>query len=272
MLKYEKFTFFPKCNLYQILISLYLQEGLLPSQLVDKEYAEWILERGYQCAAIIGERLLRIQLSKLSDSGEDEEQNEGEPPADDTSIDEEDEDDSGEQQVQEETETTSSDDNVIGSPLFVAVFKQRKLAYEQKQQQERAKRKIDELAVMRSELYQGLRKWRVQNAVTLTDYYQKWTNDKGAQKRGSRSATLELIHGTVANMLEEDQYPAQIRELLANLILLPVSNSRVERIFSHLKLLFSERRYNLKGHLVKELMYLGFNNLVPKSNLTDFLS
>ena len=73
-------------------------------------------------------------------------------------------------------------------------------------------------------------------------------------------------------MLEEDQYPAQIRELLANLILLPVSNSRVERIFSHLKLLFSERRYNLKGHLVKELMFLGFNNLVPKSNLTDFLS
>ena len=146
MLKYEKFTFFPKCNLYQILISLYLQEGLLPSQLVDKEYAEWILERGYQCAALIGERLLRIQLSKLSDSDEDEEQNEGEPPADDTSI-EEDEDDSGEQQVQEETETTSSDDNVIGSPLFVAVFKQRKLAYEQKQQQERAKRKIDELAV-----------------------------------------------------------------------------------------------------------------------------
>ena len=218
-------------------------------------------------------------MSKLSD--EDEKQNEEEPPAD-TSI-EEDEDDShsGPEERQEETESecdTSRDQeveetNVLGgSPMlnFHRLFKQRKLAYQKHQEQEKAKKKIDELALMRSQLYQGLRKWRVQNAVTLTDYYQKWTN--GAQKKGSRSATLELIHGTVQNMIEEDQYPAEIRELLGNLILLPVSNSRVERIFSHLKLLFSERRYNLKGHLVKELMFLGFNDLVPKSNLTDFLN
>ena len=118
-------------------------------------------------------------------------------------------------------------------------------------------------------MYTGLEKWRNQNATNLVDFYRKST--KGDKKKGSRSATMDLIHGTVKNLLEEDQYPAEIRELLGNLILLPVSNSRVERIFSHLKLLFSKRRYNLKAQMVKELMFIGYNNLVPKSNVKDFL-
>lgn len=240
----------------------------MPSQLVDEKFAKKILDDGYELCKLIGERVIRIQLAKCSET-EDEDESDQENGGDTTSIEDEEE-----EEAPSSAATTNNDED--SEPDVFAVFFEEKLKKAKYQEQQnkkikpkKKKSKEEQVKLLRTAMYTGLEKWRNQNATNLVDFYRKST--KGDKKKGSRSATMDLIHGTVKNLLEEDQYPAEIRELLGNLILLPVSNSRVERIFSHLKLLFSKRRYNLKPQMVKELMFLGYNNLIPKSKVTDFL-
>jgi len=239
----------------------------MPSQLVDEKFAKEILDDGYELSKLIGERVIRIQLAKCSET-EDEDETDQENGGDTTSIEDEEEE---EEEAPSSAATTNNHED-SESDVFAACFEERKQKYQQQQNKKKKpkkKSKEEQVKLLRTAMYTGLEKWRNQNATNLVDFYRKST--KGDKKKGSRSATMDLIHGTVKNLLEEDQYPAEIRELLGNLILLPVSNSRVERIFSHLKLLFSKRRYNLKAQMVKELMFLGYNNLIPKSNVKDFL-
>lgn len=240
----------------------------MPSQLVDEKFAKKILDDGYELCKLIGERVIRIQLAKCSET-EDEDESDQENGGDTTSIEDEEE-----EEAPSSAATTNNDED--SEPDVFAVFFEEKLKKAKYQEQQnkkikpkKKKSKEEQVKLLRTAMYTGLEKWRNQNATNLVDFYRKST--KGDKKKGSRSATMDLIHGTVKNLVQEDQYPAEIRELLGNLILLPVSNSRVERIFSHLKLLFSKRRYNLKAQMVKELMFLGYNNLIPKSKVTDFL-
>lgn len=239
----------------------------MPSQLVDEKFAKEILDDGYELSKLIGERVIRIQLAKCSET-EDEDETDQENGGDTTSIEDEEE-----EEAPSSAATTNNDED-SEPDVFAVFFEEKKQKYQEEQQNKKIKpkkkkSKEEQVKLLRTAMYTGLEKWRNQNATNLVDFYRKST--KGDKKKGSRSATMDLIHGTVKNLLEEDQYPAEIRELLGNLILLPVSNSRVERIFSHLKLLFSKRRYNLKAQMVKELMFLGYNNLIPKSNVKDFL-
>ena len=239
----------------------------MPSQLVDEKFAKKILDDGYELSKLIGERVIRIQLAKCSET-EDEDESDQENGGDTTSIEDEEE-----EEAPSSAATTNNDED-SEPDVFAVFFEEKKQKYQEEQQNKKIKpkkkkSKEEQVKLLRTAMYTGLEKWRNQNATNLVDFYRKST--KGDKKKGSRSATMDLIHGTVKNLLEEDQYPAEIRELLGNLILLPVSNSRVERIFSHLKLLFSKRRYNLKAQMVKELMFLGYNNLIPKSNVKDFL-
>lgn len=240
----------------------------MPSQLVDEKFAKKILDDGYELCKLIGERVIRIQLAKCSET-EDEDESDQENGGDTTSIEDEEE-----EEAPSSAATTNNDED--SEPDVFAVFFEEKLKKAKYQEQQnkkikpkKKKSKEEQVKLLRTAMYTGLEKWRNQNATNLVDFYRKST--KGDKKKGSRSATMDIIHGTVKNLVQEDQYPAEIRELLGNLILLPVSNSRVERIFSHLKLLFSKRRYNLKAQMVKELMFLGYNNLIPKSKVTDFL-
>ena len=238
----------------------------MPSQLVDEKFAKEILDDGYELSKLIGERVIRIQLAKCSET-EDEDETDQENGGDTTSIEDEEE-----EEAPSSAATTNNDED-SEPDVFAVFFEEKKQKYQEQQNKKikpkKKKSKEEQVKLLRTAMYTGLEKWRNQNATNLVDFYRKST--KGDKKKGSRSATMDLIHGTVKNLLEEDQYPAEIRELLGNLILLPVSNSRVERIFSHLKLLFSKRRYNLKAQMVKELMFLGYNNLIPKSNVKDFL-
>ena len=243
----------------------------MPSQLVDEKFAKKILDDGYELCKLIGERVIRIQLAKCSET-EDEDESDQENGGDTTSIEDEEE----EEAPSSAATTNNDEDSEPEEPDVFAVFFEEKLKKAKYQEQQnkkikpkKKKSKEEQVKLLRTAMYTGLEKWRNQNATNLVDFYRKST--KGDKKKGSRSATMDIIHGTVKNLVQEDQYPAEIRELLGNLILLPVSNSRVERIFSHLKLLFSKRRYNLKAQMVKELMFLGYNNLIPKSKVTDFL-
>lgn len=240
----------------------------MPSQLVDEKFAKKILDDGYELCKLIGERVIRIQLAKCSET-EDEDESDQENGGDTTSIEDEEE-----EEAPSSAATTNNDED-SEPDVFAVYFEEelKKAKYQEQQNKKikpkKKKSKEEQVKLLRTAMYTGLEKWRNQNATNLVDFYRKST--KGDKKKGSRSATMDLIHGTVKNLVQEDQYPAEIRELLGNLILLPVSNSRVERIFSHLKLLFSKRRYNLKAQMVKELMFLGYNNLIPKSKVTDFL-
>jgi len=240
----------------------------MPSQLVDEKFAKKILDDGYELCKLIGERVIRIQLAKCSET-EDEDESDQENGGDTTSIEDEEE-----EEAPSSAATTNNDED-SEPDVFAVYFEEelKKAKYQEQQNKKikpkKKKSKEEQVKLLRTAMYTGLEKWRNQNATNLVDFYRKST--KGDKKKGSRSATMDIIHGTVKNLVQEDQYPAEIRELLGNLILLPVSNSRVERIFSHLKLLFSKRRYNLKAQMVKELMFLGYNNLIPKSKVTDFL-
>ncbi len=238
----------------------------MPSQLVDEKFAKKILDDGYELSKLIGERVIRIQLAKCSET-EDEDESDQENGGDTTSIEDEEE-----EEAPSSAATTNNDED-SEPDVFAVFFEEKKQKYQEQQNKKikpkKKKSKEEQVKLLRTAMYTGLEKWRNQNATNLVDVYRKST--KGDKKKGSRSATMDLIHGTVKNLVQEDQYPAEIRELLGNLILLPVSNSRVERIFSHLKLLFSKRRYNLKPQMVKELMFLGYNKLIPKSKVTDFL-
>jgi hypothetical protein len=240
----------------------------MPSQLVDEKFAKKILDDGYELCKLIGERVIRIQLAKCSET-EDEDESDQENGGDTTSIEDEEE-----EEAPSSAATTNNDED-SEPDVFAVYFEEelKKAKYQEQQNKKikpkKKKSKEEQVKLLRTAMYTGLEKWRNQNTTKLVDFYRKST--KGDKKKGSRSATMDIIHGTVKNLVQEDQYPAEIRELLGNLILLPVSNSRVERIFSHLKLLFSKRRYNLKPQMVKELMFLGYNKLIPKSKVTDFL-
>ena len=240
----------------------------MPSQLVDEKFAKKILDDGYELCKLIGERVIRIQLAKCSET-EDEDGSDQENGGDTTSIEDEEE-----EEAPSSAATTNNDED-SEPDVFAVYFEEelKKAKYQEQQNKKikpkKKKSKEEQVKLLRTAMYTGLEKWRNQNTTKLVDFYRKST--KGDKKKGSRSATMDIIHGTVKNLVQEDQYPAEIRELLGNLILLPVSNSRVERIFSHLKLLFSKRRYNLKAQMVKELMFLGYNGLIPKSNVKDFL-
>ena len=66
------------------------------------------------------------------------------------------------------------------------------------------------------------------------------------------------------------EYPPKLRRIASILVCLPVSSANVERVFSHLKLLYSKRRLRLNSEVVKELMFLGQNKCIPTFTLNDF--
>ena len=188
----------------------------MPSQLVDEKFAKEILDDGYELSKLIGERVIRIQLAKCSET-EDEDETDQENGGDTTSIKDE------EEEAPSSAATTNNDED-SEPDVFAVFFEEKKQKYQEEQQNKKIKpkkkkSKEEQVKLLRTAMYTGLEKWRNQNATNLVDFYRKST--KGDKKKGSRSATMDLIHGTVKNLLEEDQYPAEIRELLGNLILLP---------------------------------------------------
>ena len=133
---------------------------------------------------------------------------------------------------------------------------------ENKRKELNAKKKDPE-ETLEKHLKNGLQKWQNLNYLhvgTLSIAY----NGHLEEGKGSMTATMEMMNSrtkTLEGAMAE--YPRELRDLLQNFISLPVSNARCERIFSHLKLLYGARHYNLRKETLKSLMFLGVNRLVP---------
>ena len=165
---------------------------------------------------------------------------------------------------------------------------QAKAAKEKKKKEQAAKRK-DPLDVMKKHLNNGLSKWKSieQNKLhTLCLGYERELDqikneiDKAKKskalnvderqkiyKQGSMTATHRMMTKNYTHVGEEQiSYPPELINLMSNFINLPVSNARCERIFSHLKLVYSKRRYNLDQKTIHAIMFLKVNKLIPKKS------
>lgn len=85
-------------------------------------------------------------------------------------------------------------------------------------------------------------------------------------KQGAMTASHRMLTARYEHVAEKICYPPGLVSLMTNFNNLPVSNARCERIFSHLKLVYSSRRYNLEKETIHAIMFLKMNKLVPKKS------
>jgi len=119
----------------------------------------------------------------------------------------------------------------------------------------------------------ALDKWRQpsQKAFKLCCLYEqeKLIRQKSSYKCQDKDISVALILGKLQD-IDGVEYPPQLRRVASILCCLPVSSANVERIFSHLKLLYSKRRLRLNPEVVKQLMFLGQNACLATYTLRDF--
>ena len=167
-------------------------------------------------------------------------------------------------------------------------------AAKEKQKREQASKQRDPLEVLDANLSTGLKKWKnldedkvdaltfgyedelkkIQKEIEESKKVRTGAKDQEAgdlkrrlAKKGAISATLQMLVGDYTLADEQKvRYPPELCNLMENFINLPVSNARCERIFSHLKLVYSKRRYNLDQETINAIMFLKINNLIPKKS------
>lgn len=119
----------------------------------------------------------------------------------------------------------------------------------------------------------ALDEWRQNNdmARKLTIVYESKREERkhhGEKKCLDKQLSILLVQGRLPGP-NSNVYPVSLRRVAQVLISLPVSSANVERVFSHLKLLYNKRRLNLNLEIVNELMFLGRNDCVPPNTRKD---
>jgi hypothetical protein len=160
-------------------------------------------------------------------------------------------------------------------------------AAKKKKKEQRDKQK-DPLVVMQKHLNAGLKEWNnidESKLHALANGYQREVDKikheietvkkskskvfdveerQKLYKQGAMTASHRMLTARYEHVEEQICYPPGIVTLMTNFNNLPVSNARCERIFSHLKLVYSLRRYNLDRDTIHAIMFLKMNKLVPK--------
>ncbi len=129
----------------------------------------------------------------------------------------------------------------------------------------------------RKEFLSALDKWKKGNtAFKLTCIYENECKSQTLPNKPcpSKDISVSLIlykscHGRGVDGVDYE-YPPNLRRITSILVCLPVSSANVERVFSHLKLLYSKRWLHLNAEVVKQLMFLGQNKCLPTYTLNDF--
>ncbi len=170
--------------------------------------------------------------------------------------------------------------DVFLTPYQKLMGKYRKVHQQQQQAQQAIDNQPDnQKALARKNFLEALDYWRTADDVALglsmlyeqEQEAQKATDPKNISQ--DKDISVSLILGKGCNTRidgVEYEYPPHLRRIASILVCLPVSSANVERIFSHLKLLYSKRRLRLNPETVKELMFLGQNKCVPTYTLKDF--
>ncbi|MCP4052236.1 MAG: hAT transposon family protein [Mesoflavibacter sp.] len=148
-----------------------------------------------------------------------------------------------------------------------------------RKEQEKQMRKGANKRRAKEEFDDALTVWRKDRdlniAFTLTKRYDAMqAADKAKKVCKDKSNSISIIYGKGAHDDSdsniEHEYPPHLRRIASILICLPCASANVERVFSQLKLLYSKRRLQMNPEVVKQLMFLGCNNVLPTFTLKDF--
>lgn len=143
-----------------------------------------------------------------------------------------------------------------------------------REEKEMASRKVTRATGAKNDFDQALEVWRTDSDLSekLAILYEevKASGKASGKNCMDKDNSISLILGKASDIEMNYAYPPHLRRIATILVCLPVSSARVERIFSHLKLMFSKRRLRLNTDVVKQLMFLGINECVPNFTIKEF--